>query len=89
MFAIAPILLIAYINAMLSGVFGKQSVTHSFSTILNCVNALASLMILELYLSQKVLGNLDSVTPVNCNYFDCKYGYNVLFANPGKQLPDF
>ena len=55
----------------------------------NCVNALASLMILELYLSQKVLGNLNTVTPVNCSYFDCKYGYNVLSANPGNQLPDF
>ncbi len=55
----------------------------------NCINALASLMIMELYLSQKVLGNLDAVTPVNCDYFDCNYGYNAIYANPGKQLPDF
>ena len=39
--AIAPILLIAYISAMLSGVFGMQIVTHSFSTMLNWVRAAA------------------------------------------------
>ena len=46
-------------------------------------------MILELYLSQKVLGNLDVITPINYDYFDCEYGNNVLSVNPGKQLPDF
>lgn len=69
----------------------KHDRLNSFSkaNLNNCVKALASLMILELYLSQIVLGNLNAVTPVNCNYFDCNYGSNALVVNPGKQLPDF
>ncbi len=55
----------------------------------NCFKALASLMVLELYLSQKVLGNLDAITHIKCEYFYCEYGLSVLDADPGKKLPDF
>ena len=55
----------------------------------NCVNAMASLMVLELYLSQVVLENIDSIRSIGCRYFDCPYGPSALLVNPGKRLPDF
>lgn len=55
----------------------------------NCIYATASLMVLELYISQRVLGNLDKITMISCNYFDCGYGLAHIVANPGKMLPDF
>lgn len=69
----------------------KHDRTNHFedANLNNCMEALASLMILELYLAQEVLGNLDTITPVNCDYFDCEYGIDVLEVNPGKRLPDF
>lgn len=69
----------------------KHDRTNNFeaANLNNSLNSLASLMILELYLSQKVLGNLDVITPINCDYFDCEYGKSVLAINPGKSLPDF
>lgn len=69
----------------------KHDRTQNFeeANLNNCLEVLASLMVLELYLSQKVLGNLDLITPINCDYFDCEYGLAMLAANPGKKLPDF
>ncbi len=69
----------------------KHDRTNNFeaANLNNSLNSLASLMILELYLSQKVLGNLDVITPINCDYFDCEYGKSVLAINPGISLPDF
>lgn len=69
----------------------KHDRTNNFeaANLNNCLESLSSLMILELYLSQKVLGNLDVITPINCDYFDCEYGKSVLAINPGKKLPDF
>lgn len=69
----------------------KHDRTHNFevANLINCLEAFASLMVLELYLVQKVLGNLDVITPINCDYFDCEYGLAVLAGNPGQELPDF
>ena len=69
----------------------KHDRTNNFESanLNNCLNALASLMVLELYLAQIVLRNLDSITPINCDYFDCEYGLTVLAGNPGNSLPDF
>lgn len=55
----------------------------------NCVNALASLMILELYLSQKVLGNLDIVSSFDSEYFNSKYELCNIVGYVGNKLPDF
>lgn len=69
----------------------KHDRTNNFESanLNNCLNALASLMVLELYLAQIVLRNLDSITPINCDYFDCEYGLAVLAGNPENGLPDF
>ena len=50
---------------------------------------MAALMVLELYLSQKALGNVNAITSLGCNYFDCDYGLSHLAVNAGKMLPDF
>ena len=55
----------------------------------NCVDSLASLMVLELYLSYTVLGNIDKIKDIGCKYFDCEYGLENLMVNPGRLLPDF
>ena len=55
----------------------------------NCVISMASLMVLELYLSQAVLRNLDAITSIGCCYFDCDYGLAYIVSNPGNKLPDF
>lgn len=46
-------------------------------------------MVLELYLSQTVLNNLDAIKSIGCSYFDCDYGLAYLATNAGHQLPDF
>ena len=55
----------------------------------NCVDSLASLMVLELYLSYVVLGNIDKIKAIGCKYFYCEYGLEKLMVNPGHVLPDF
>lgn len=69
----------------------KHDRTNSFqlANLQSSIDALASLMVLELYLSQIVVGNLDLVTRVGCEYFDCNYGLSFMAVNPGHKLPDF
>ena len=69
----------------------KHDRLNSFSkaNLNNCVNALASLMIMELYLSQKVLGNLDIVSSLDCEYFDSEYEMCCFGGYTGDKLPDF
>ena len=55
----------------------------------NCVDAMACLMILELYLSQTALGNVDIITTLGCCYFDCDYGLSHLSVHSRNKLPDF
>lgn len=59
------------------------------ATLKNCIDALASLMVLELYLSQKAIGNVDSISRIGCDYFDCDYGLSHMVVNAGNKLPDF
>ncbi len=69
----------------------KHNRTSSFhsANLKNCIDALASLMVLELYLSQQVLGDVNAITSLGCNYFECDYGLSHLIANTGNKLPDF
>lgn len=55
----------------------------------NCLNAMALLMVLELYLSQKVLSNQDVIKSIGRSYFDYDYGLVYLAVNIGNHLPDF
>ena len=55
----------------------------------NCVYAVASLLVLELFLSQKALGNVDEITLIGCDYFKCDYGLSYLEVDVGKRLPGF
>ncbi len=50
----------------------KHDRTSSFQSahLKNCIHAMASLMVLELYLSQQVIGNVDAITSLGCNYFE-------------------
>ena len=59
------------------------------ATLKNCIDSLASLMVLELYLSQKAIGNIDAISIIGCDYFDCDYGLSHMVVNAGNKLPDF
>ena len=50
---------------------------------------MALLMVLELYLSQKVLSNQDVIKSIGRSYFDYDYGLVYLAVNIGNHLPDF
>ena len=67
----------------------NRSSCFSSATLKNCVDSMASLMVLELYLSCVVLGNVDTITSIGCNYFDCKYGLSQYTCKSEITLPDF
>lgn len=55
----------------------------------NCIYATASLLVLEIYLSMAVLGNIDEISTSRCAYFDFHYGLCPLTTNPNWLPPDF
>lgn len=59
------------------------------ATLQNCIFSMASLAVMELYLSQKVLENVDFMSATGCEYFDFEYGQSRLLVNAGHRLPDF
>lgn len=62
-----------------------QSYNHSTkATLKNAVNAVASLMVLELYLAKEVV----DTTELECPYFKHKYVSHFLVGDD-EQLPDF
>lgn len=63
--------------------------SFSIANLKNCVEATASLMVLELYLSQRTIGNVDEITSLGCDYLNCDYGQAHLVVKTGKNLPDF
>ena len=69
----------------------KHNRSSSFASahLKNCIEAMASLMVLELYLSQKALGDVNAITSLGCSYFECDYGLSHLVVNAGNKLPDF
>lgn len=66
-----------------------RRVSFASANLENCVWSMASLMVLELYLSQRVLGNLDVISRIRNDYFSCGYGFSYLIATPQVTLPDF
>lgn len=55
----------------------------------NCIAALSSLMVLELYLSQVALGSLDDLDTAACSYFENVYGTFLIGSQSSSKLPDF
>ncbi len=71
-----------------NGIKHNRFANYTSANLINCIEAMASLMVLELYLAQIVLGNVNSIT-LECSYFSCAYGLKYLTLNTGKELPDF
>lgn len=55
----------------------------------NCVLAVSSLLVLELYLSMQVLGNVSELSTRRCPYFHFKYGHMLFWTRCPDNLPDF
>ena len=55
----------------------------------NAINSMASLMVMELYLSKKALGNVFRIGVEKCSYFSCDYWPSVAYIGVEKELPDF
>ena len=72
-----------------NGVKHNRRDSFHLANLKNCIDAMGSLMVLELYLSQKAIGNVDAITTISCDYFSCDYGLSNLVVNPGNKLPDF
>ncbi len=58
------------------------------ATLGNAVNALASLMVLELYLMKSVLNSVNMSLSIECDYFSNEYA-SALLCSGEKALPDF
>lgn len=69
----------------------KHNRRESFenANLQNSVDAIASLMVLELYLSKIVAGDMNKITSIGCDYFDCSYGLSYIVADGIEKLPDF
>ena len=59
------------------------------ATLKNCLFALSSLLVLELYLQKIVCGDLDNTRRNEIEYFEHKYSYEYLVVDEGACLPDF
>ena len=55
----------------------------------NCINALASLMVVELYLMKKVDNTTELSHNRPCDYFSEEYSGYTLYTGEGALLPDF
>ncbi|MCD8232661.1 MAG: hypothetical protein LUD14_12830 [Clostridiales bacterium] len=58
------------------------------ATLENAVSSVASLMVLELYLMQIMLGTLVIAIDKPCDYFACSYAGDILYIDE-EPLPDF
>ena len=67
----------------------NRSENFKKANLSNCINAMASLTVLELYLSQKALGNLSYISSTARHYFNFNYGVPELKWDPTRELPDF
>lgn len=61
----------------------------SKATLENSIYSMASLMVVEMYLSQKVIGDVDYISDIGCEYFDFQYGIVNLASKLPDKLPDF
>lgn len=69
----------------------KHDRVNSFinANLENSICTMSSLLVLELYLSQKTIGNVDAICEIGCCYFDLDYGLSNLVVSKGIVLPDF
>ena len=67
----------------------SRSDSYSLDTLENCICSMASLCVIELYLSKVALGSVDEIGKISCEYFDHRYGIARLVGPTGKKLPDF
>ena len=59
------------------------------ATLEHCINALASLLVLELYLAMHVTKSVSDLSTHKCEYFHFRYGHEQYWARCPQNLPDF
>lgn len=59
------------------------------ATLEHCIDALASLLVLELYLAMKVTGSVSNLSTHSCEYFHFRYGHEQFWVRCPQNLPDF
>ena len=67
----------------------ERRVSFIEANLSNCMSAMASLMVLELYLCWKIDRSLDRVSALGCEYFNCEYFGAYRVTEGGNMLPDF
>ncbi len=69
----------------------KHNRRNSFSmaNLKNCIEALASLLVIEMYLSQRAIGNFDFIVATGCEYFSTDFEPCNLVTHKSNNLPDF
>ena len=61
----------------------------SVATLEQCINALASVLVFELYLAMHVVGSVSDLSTHECEYYDFRYGHEQLWTRCPQNLPDF
>ena len=61
----------------------------SMATLENVIFSMASLMVVEMYLSKEVSGNLDEISSIGCDYFQFEYGIANIATTLEPDLPDY
>lgn len=59
------------------------------ATLKHCINSLASLLVLELYLAMHVLDSVSDLSTRKCDYFHFRYGHEQYWVRCPQNLPDF
>ena len=69
----------------------KHNRGNSFlkANLKNCIKAMASLLVIEMYLSQKAIGNFDFISATGCEYFSTDFEPCNLVMHNSNKLPDF
>lgn len=61
----------------------------SRATLENAIFSMASLMVVEMYLSKESIGDLDEISSIGCDYFQFEYGIANIATTLEPDLPDF
>lgn len=64
-----------------------RNLKYKCATLKNCIDAMASLMVLELYLAE-VLHCFRDIGGIQCSYFSQMYGYSYVTVDGIRSLPD-
>lgn len=59
------------------------------ATLKNCIDALGSLLVFELYLSMDATGSVSNLSAYGCDYFSFEYGVEHFYVKGLQDLPDF